>query len=207
MYIHTRTRTNIYTPTHIQWVLLVRESHFTRTHTRTHTHTHTHTHAYMYIYTHTHCLSLSLPLFVGRSLTSTHTHAPAHTRAHAYTHSLFLRLWCIYIHGIYMGWLRLVGSLKLWVSFAKETYKRDDILQKRPVILRSLLIVATPYLHTHANFQLCITSSSSPHRHRPAPLCRFVYMCDACICDACMCDSYVCDVCMCDSCMTCNSCT
>ena len=36
-----------------------------------------------------------------------------------------------------MGWLRLVGSLKLYVSFAKEPYKRDDILQKRPVILRA----------------------------------------------------------------------
>ena len=44
-----------------------------------------------------------------------------------------------------MGWLGLVGSLKLFVSFAKETYKRDDILQKKPMILRSLLIVATPY--------------------------------------------------------------
>jgi len=31
------------------------------------------------------------------------------------------------------------------VSFAKEPYKRDDILQKRQMILRSLLIVATPY--------------------------------------------------------------
>ena len=27
-------------------------------------------------------------------------------------------------------WLRLVGSLKLQVSFAKEPYKRHDILQK-----------------------------------------------------------------------------
>jgi len=44
-----------------------------------------------------------------------------------------------------MGWLRLVGALKLKVSFAKEPYKRDDILQKRPIILRRLLIVATPY--------------------------------------------------------------
>ena len=44
-----------------------------------------------------------------------------------------------------MGWLRLVGSLKLYVSLAKEPYKRDYILQKRPIILRSLLIVATPY--------------------------------------------------------------
>ena len=45
-----------------------------------------------------------------------------------------------------MGWLRIVGSLKLDVSFAKEPYKRDDILRKKPIILRSLLIVATPYL-------------------------------------------------------------
>jgi len=46
----------------------------------------------------------------------------------------------------HMGWLRLVGSLKLQVSFAKEPYKRDDILPKRPIILRRLLIVATPYV-------------------------------------------------------------
>jgi len=43
-----------------------------------------------------------------------------------------------------MGWLRLVGSIKLWVSFAKEHYKRDDILQKRPILLSILLTVATP---------------------------------------------------------------
>jgi len=48
------------------------------------------------------------------------------------------------IHMCHTGWLRLVGSLKLLVSFAKEPYKRDCILQKRPIILRSLLIVATP---------------------------------------------------------------
>jgi len=47
-----------------------------------------------------------------------------------------------------MGWLWLVDSLKIQVSFAKEPYKRDDILQKRPMILRSLLIVANPYHHT-----------------------------------------------------------
>jgi len=35
--------------------------------------------------------------------------------------------------------------LKMIGSFAKEPYKRDDILQKRPIILRSLPIVATPY--------------------------------------------------------------
>jgi len=44
----------------------------------------------------------------------------------------------------YMGWLRFVGSLKLQVFFAKETYKRDLYSAKRPIFLRSLLIVATP---------------------------------------------------------------
>ena len=51
----------------------------------------------------------------------------------------------------------LVGSLKLSVSFAKEPYKRDYILQKRPIILRSLLIVATPYECVHAlNAYACV---------------------------------------------------
>ena len=45
-----------------------------------------------------------------------------------------------------MGWLRSVDALKLQFSFAKEPHKRDDILQKRLIILRSLLIVATLYL-------------------------------------------------------------
>jgi len=44
-----------------------------------------------------------------------------------------------------MGLLPLVGSLKQ-VSFAKEPYKRENILQERPMIVRSLLIVATPYI-------------------------------------------------------------
>ena len=48
-----------------------------------------------------------------------------------------------------MRWLRLVGSSKLVVTFAKEPYKRDDILQKRLIIVRSLLIVATPYLRDY----------------------------------------------------------
>jgi len=43
------------------------------------------------------------------------------------------------------GWLRWVGSIKLQFSFAKEPYKRDYILQKRPIIFSILLTVATPY--------------------------------------------------------------
>jgi len=45
-----------------------------------------------------------------------------------------------------MGWLWLVGSLKTEVAFqvAKEPYEIDYILQKRPIFLRSLLIMANP---------------------------------------------------------------
>ena len=47
-----------------------------------------------------------------------------------------------------MGRLRLAGSSKSYVFFAKITYKRDYILQKRPVFLKSLPIEATPQQHT-----------------------------------------------------------
>jgi len=45
-----------------------------------------------------------------------------------------------------MGWLWLVGSSKSQVSFAE--YSHRALLKKRPIIVRSLLIVATPYLYT-----------------------------------------------------------
>jgi len=58
-----------------------------------------------------------------------------------------------YKSGWYAGFCRMVHksvqipkiqpAAKSWVSFAKEPYKRDYTLQKRPDILRSLLIVAT----------------------------------------------------------------
>jgi len=54
-----------------------------------------------------------------------------------------------------MGWLWLVGSIKLPVSFAKETYKRDAILQKRPIILLILLTVATPYRSPQWHIKAC----------------------------------------------------
>jgi len=44
-----------------------------------------------------------------------------------------------------MVWLQLVGFFILHVSLSKEPYKRDDILQEKHIILRRLLIVATPY--------------------------------------------------------------
>ena len=44
-----------------------------------------------------------------------------------------------------MGWLRLVGSLKPYISFAEYSLFYRALLQKRPMLWRSLLIAATPY--------------------------------------------------------------
>jgi len=46
---------------------------------------------------------------------------------------------------IHMGWVRLVGSLKLYVSFAEYGLFFRALLQKRRIIKRSLLFRATPY--------------------------------------------------------------
>ena len=56
------------------------------------------------------------------------------------THSLKI---CMSRHD--MGWLRLAGSLKLYVSFAEYSLFYRALLQKRPVISRSLVIIVTPY--------------------------------------------------------------
>ena len=56
---------------------------------------------------------------------------------------------CVNIHiniHIYMsmGWLRSVGSIKLYVSFAEYCLFYRALLQKRPTILSIPLTVATP---------------------------------------------------------------
>jgi len=51
----------------------------------------------------------------------------------------------LFIHMSGMGWLRLVGSLESQVSFAEYRLFYRALLQKRPITLRSLLIVATPF--------------------------------------------------------------
>jgi len=53
-----------------------------------------------------------------------------------------------------MGWLRWVGSLKLQVSFADYSLFYWALLQKKPVIFRSLLIVATPYLYSFSDIHI-----------------------------------------------------
>ena len=103
--------------THCQYQWL----HVTHSHFLWHTHTLCHTRTHSLSHTHTYTSSKTLP----ETLFATHFRD---TLSHAH-----------------MGWLRLVGSLKLQVSSAKEPYERDDILQKRPTNIRSLLISATPY--------------------------------------------------------------
>jgi len=88
-----------------------------------------------------------VPLLRAQSDTYIHTATPVYTQQHLYTHSNTCihtatpvytqqHLYNNYVSlaHIHMGWLRLVGSLKLYVSFAKEPYKRGHILQKRPII-------------------------------------------------------------------------
>jgi len=59
------------------------------------------------------------------------------------TNEMF-RVWPTKHHHSPRSWLRLVGSLKLQVSFAGYSLFYRAPLQKRPITLKSLLIVATP---------------------------------------------------------------
>ena len=75
------------------------------------------------------------------------THLTRRIWSYIWSH-IWSHIWlfvCTDSYCITMGWLRSVGSIKSQVSFAKEPYKRDNILQKRPVIWSILLTLATPY--------------------------------------------------------------
>jgi len=129
------------------------------------THTCTiHVYAHMYVYSYMYiCIFIHLKYTLARN--------------NSY---LFIQMY-MYIHtsevpGRYtdMGWLRLAGSLKLQVSFAKEPYETDDILQKRPIIIRSLLIEATTYI-PQVPTCLCVC----------AYVCACIYLC-VCVC-VCVC--------------------
>ena len=132
---------------------------FTSTHTRTHASVHIHTYIHTYTHTYIHhpvCLHKYIhanTIFSDAQISPVSLHCLLLTAsigtvniASLYSldahKSLVCITWCTQI--TCMGWLRLVGSLNLQVSFAKEPYKRNYILQKTPVILRSSLIIATP---------------------------------------------------------------
>ena len=77
-----------------------------------------------------------------------------------------------------MGWLRLVGSLNVQVSFAEYSLFHRAFLQKRPITLRSLRIVANP--HTKRPM-----SDKERGNCRPACVCVYVYV-YVCVC-VCVC--------------------
>jgi len=60
----------------------------------------------------------------------------------------------------YMGWLRSVGSIKLYVSFTEYRLFYRPLLQKRPIILSILLTVATPYMNV--NVCVCVIARLLP---------------------------------------------
>ena len=71
----------------------------------------------------------------------------------------------VLIYGMCMGWLRLVGSLKLQVSFTEYRLFYKALLQKRPIILRSLLIVATPQDHEGNRIGIAIQKAGQLDKH------------------------------------------
>jgi len=130
-----------------------------RTHTQTLTHINTHTDTTRQTGRQTHTLT---PMKTQSSCvcddqhTHTHTHTHTHAHIHTYTHQKInedTKFLCVWqpkgLSALFIWWLRFVGSLKLQVSFAEYCLFYRALLQKRPIILRSLLIVATLYsLHS-----------------------------------------------------------
>ena len=66
-----------------------------------------------------------------------------------------------------MGWLRLVGSFQSKVSFAEYSLFYRALLQKRPIIWRSLLIEATPYAFAPALLQEHVWHDTCHKSHAP----------------------------------------
>jgi len=85
-----------------------------------------HIHIYIYIYI---CVYIYIHIY-------TYTYIYIYIYTHTYR---WERL------GVAMGWLRLVGCLKICVSLQNIGLFCRALLQKRPTFLSILLIVATPY--------------------------------------------------------------
>ena len=63
-----------------------------------------------------------------------------------------------------LGWLRLVGSLKLQVSFATEPYKRDYILQKRPIMCLHKRQPTMGWLRLVGSLKLQVSFAKKPYK-------------------------------------------
>ena len=132
----------------------------THTHTQTHAHTHTLSraqnawmfglqHVFPYTikehihaneYTRIQCAHTCMPMHTYAEKENSNYHTPAFTQRHTQfwtsTHALRDSQMLVRI--------KLVGSLNLYVSFAEYRLFHRSLLQKRPTILRILLIEATP---------------------------------------------------------------
>jgi len=62
----------------------------------------------------------------------------------------------------HMGKSRFVGSLKAQVSFAEYSLFYRALLQKTPIILTSLLVVAPPNVYTYICIYIYVSLSLSP---------------------------------------------
>jgi len=67
-----------------------------------------------------------------------------------------------------MGWLRLVAFLKLYVSLENIGLFYRALLQKRPMILRSLLAEATPYPDIFRTHISIVSTEVTPENSLPA---------------------------------------
>jgi len=114
------------------------------------THVHTWRIDVTLIWTHEQAKVLSNCLF---QYTDMNTYEPMNMYEHMNTSEHMnnsISIWrCEFVmaHILIMGWLRLIGSLKLQFSFSKYSLFYRALLQKRHMILRSLSCVAAPYLY------------------------------------------------------------
>jgi len=105
---------------------------------------------YVHTFTQKSSCCSSSGMYIQSPLLSSHVCTYIHVRM--YIHSCmyvctYIMSACMYIQSLRLLLMLMYSHFyyfKLQVSFAKEPYKRDYILQKRPMILRRLLIVATP---------------------------------------------------------------
>jgi len=117
-----------------------------------HTHTHTHTPPLSRVSRLRVC---QLP-YSTRIRVYIHTHVPPSLTAVAYVSYSKTQM-----HIPHMGWLRLVGSIRLQVSFAEHSLFYRALLQKRLIILSMLLTEAIPYTCTYTYTYTYIRTSLS----------------------------------------------
>ena len=109
-----------------------------------------------------------------------------YTYIHIYKYMYICMFACQHMNKRRVGWLRSVGSIKSQMSFAEYRLFYRSLLQKRLIILRSLLIVAIPYIYMqiemYVHMHRALTRYTYIHRiprqavFRHSVLCMYMYM-------------------------------